>query len=194
MKNIMKYILVCGIALPFVADTAVAEDEITLKKSVIGSGGMVAVSNESGETLSGVMGQTAIGKRDPESLVEGKLWTLYQGFWSPDGPETSIEDDVVITNSGLKNYPNPMTTTTTIEYQMPGYGDVLINIYDMNGKKIRSFDLGQASGTVSQTWDATDNSGADVASGSYLCEVVVRPVGASNFEAQSVRTVMVVAK
>ncbi len=194
MKNIMKYILVCGIALPFVAESAVAEDEITLKRSVIGSGGMVAVSNNSGETLSGVMGQTAIGKRESDTRVEGKLWTLYQGFWSPNGPDVSVDDNVVITNSGLKNYPNPMTTSTTIEYEMPGYGDVMVNIFDMNGKRIKSFQLGTQSGTLQVDWDVKDDSGADVASGSYLCEVVVRPVGASNFEAQSVRTVMVVAK
>lgn len=194
MKKIMKYILVCGIALPFIADSAAA-DEITLKRSVIGSGGMVAASNESGETLSGVMGQTAIGKRESEFPVEGKLWDLYQGFWSPGDTRDGVDDgDVVITNTGLKNYPNPVSSSTTIEYEMPGYGDVSINIYDMNGKRIKTFAVGNTSGVVTQTWDVTDDSGADVASGSYLCEVVVVPVGASSFEAQSVRTVMVVAK
>ncbi len=193
MKKIMKYILVCGIALPFIADSASAQ-EYTLQKSVIGSGGMVAVTNNNSETLSGVMGQTAIGKRGTDVQVEGKLWTLYQGFWSPGEDPTSVKDNLVISNDGLKNYPNPVSSSTTIEYEMPGYGDVTINIYDMSGKTIRTFNVGQASGVVTQAWDVTDNSGADVASGSYLCEVVVRPVGASNFEAKSVRTVMVVAK
>lgn len=192
MKKIMKYIFVCGIALPFMADSADAQ-EYTLKKSVIGSGGMVAVTNNNSETLSGVIGQTVIGKRESDFAVEGKLWDLYQGFWSPEAPGVGVED-VVITNSGLKNYPNPITTSTTIEYDMPGFGEVVVNIFDMNGRKIKSFFLGQQSGKVSQEWDATDDSGADVASGSYLCEVVVRPSGASNFEAQSVRTVMIVAK
>lgn len=57
------------------------------------------------------------------------------------------------------NYPNPFNSSTTIEYGMPEAGPVVIEIYDLLGRKVKTLvDEEQAAGTYQVVWDARDRS------------------------------------
>ena len=75
----------------------------------------------------------------------------------------------------LENYPNPFNPETWIPYQLESTTDVTVSIYDMNGHKIRTIELGnQPAGTYynkdrAAYWDGRNDSGEPVASGLYFC-------------------------
>jgi flagellar hook assembly protein FlgD len=47
---------------------------------------------------------------------------------------------------------------------------VLLNVYDVSGRLVRSDDLGMCpAGTHTTTWDGSDTEGRRVASGVYFC-------------------------
>lgn len=65
------------------------------------------------------------------------------------------------------NYPNPFNPTTTIPYSISEPQNVVLSIYNMNGQKVWSKNLGnQSAGNYSITWNA-----ANYASGIYLVEL-----------------------
>jgi hypothetical protein len=70
----------------------------------------------------------------------------------------------------LGNYPNPFNPTTNIGFRLPETSDVSILIYGIQGNLVRELALNQSfeAGDHFVTWDATDNSGQQVASGMYV--------------------------
>jgi hypothetical protein len=79
----------------------------------------------------------------------------------------------------LFNYPNPFTGSTSITGEMNRPGEiikVILNIYSLNGKVIRTIRLSTPStGYVLPPveWDGLDDGGGRVARGMYLYEVSV---------------------
>ncbi|MCX6151231.1 MAG: carbohydrate binding domain-containing protein [Ignavibacteriales bacterium] len=68
-----------------------------------------------------------------------------------------------------QNFPNPFNSTTTIKYFLPEESQVKIIIYDILGKKVASlFDSKQNAGVYSIVWNAKNDSGNDVVSGTYI--------------------------
>jgi hypothetical protein len=72
----------------------------------------------------------------------------------------------------LQNYPNPFNSETTIDYSIGQPCHVEITIYDLLGRKILTV-LSDAKqpGEHTATWDGTDESGADAASGIYFYRI-----------------------
>jgi hypothetical protein len=70
----------------------------------------------------------------------------------------------------LGNYPNPFNPTTNIGFRLPETSEVSILIYGIQGNLVKELALNQAfeAGDHFVTWDATDNSGQQVASGMYV--------------------------
>jgi hypothetical protein len=58
----------------------------------------------------------------------------YVGIKEPDNP-------VAIAKSELKIYPNPVTDNMNIEYNLNKSSNIMINIYDITGRIIKSIDL-----------------------------------------------------
>ena len=49
----------------------------------------------------------------------------------------------------FQNAPNPFNTTTTIRYQLPlSVNQAFLNVYDMNGKQIKSFKVNTGQGQI----------------------------------------------
>lgn len=77
----------------------------------------------------------------------------------------------------LRNYPNPFNPRTTIEFTIPGNGnvDVVLDIYDIRGRMITAlFDRklpGGSKGGIS--WDGKDDKGRPVPSGIYFCRAKI---------------------
>jgi flagellar hook assembly protein FlgD len=84
------------------------------------------------------------------------------------------------TINDLMNYPNPFKDQTSFAFshnQAEGELDVKLNIYNLNGQIVKTFETSfTSSGYRSQPidWDGSDDSGVTVAKGMYLYRVIVR--------------------
>jgi hypothetical protein len=68
--------------------------------------------------------------------------------------------------------PNPFTGRTAIAYALPAASHVSLNIYDVNGRLVRTVvDADMEAGTHRATWDGTDDRGHRVARGMYFCRM-----------------------
>jgi len=67
-----------------------------------------------------------------------------------------------------QNYPNPFNPSTTIEYNLPTTGEVVILIYDVTGREVRRIDAGiKPAGNHKLELNADG-----LSSGTYLCKAV----------------------
>jgi len=75
----------------------------------------------------------------------------------------------------VQSHPNPFTTTTTIQYELPvtGYSELTsIKIYNSIGQLVRVLvDGDKWGGRHSTFWDGRDNNGSPLACGVYLCRL-----------------------
>ncbi|MFP4459672.1 MAG: FlgD immunoglobulin-like domain containing protein [Candidatus Zixiibacteriota bacterium] len=68
-----------------------------------------------------------------------------------------------------QNTPNPFNAKTSIEYGIPEDGDVSLDVYDIEGRKITTLvNEYQRAGFYSVAWDGTDDGGSEVSTGSYF--------------------------
>jgi hypothetical protein len=71
-----------------------------------------------------------------------------------------------------QNYPNPFNPGTTIEFKLRVQSDFTLTIFDILGRKVRTFEYQRApAGTHKLEWDGKDDSGRPSASGVYLYRV-----------------------
>jgi parallel beta-helix repeat protein len=69
----------------------------------------------------------------------------------------------------LGNYPNPFNPSTKIKYATPFVSNVSLEIYDITGRVVKSFEVNaQNSGNYEFVWDGTNITGSRVASGIYF--------------------------
>jgi hypothetical protein len=68
-----------------------------------------------------------------------------------------------------QNYPNPFNPTTSISFSLPSAQHVKLEIYNVQGQKVRTLvDEMRSAGEHSIEWDATSDAGDKVASGVYF--------------------------
>jgi len=95
-------------------------------------------------------------------------------FHGPVSVVFSISGDTgapgIPTATKLDNaYPNPFNPNTTIRYQLKDAGKVKIEIFNLKGQVLRSFEKGHdAAGHYGIVWDGRDSSGKELSSGVYL--------------------------
>ena len=74
----------------------------------------------------------------------------------------------------LANYPNPFNPETWIPYQLSDPAEVTVSIYSVDGKLVRTLELGQVPAGIYQSrsraayWDGQNAQGEPVASGVYF--------------------------
>jgi len=74
----------------------------------------------------------------------------------------------------LPNRPNPFNPTTTIAYELPEAGNVLLDVYSITGQRIRRLvNSRMEAGRYTVTWDSRDDAGRKVGSGIYLYRLAV---------------------
>jgi hypothetical protein len=87
---------------------------------------------------------------------------------------TAIEDKKIIpTQFELsQNYPNPFNPTTVINYSLPNNAFVVLKIYDMLGREIKTLVNNEMNaGKYSISWKGEDNNGNKVTSGIYIYKI-----------------------
>jgi len=75
----------------------------------------------------------------------------------------------------LRNYPNPFNPYTNIQFTIGNVGNVVINVYNVRGQRVRTLLNEQREpGHHSLIWNGTDDSGRAVGSGVYFYRVSAR--------------------
>ena len=97
----------------------------------------------------------------PWSLVIDAGWML------------STDEDLLPQEFALhNNYPNPFNPITNIRYDIPEVSDVRIDIYNINGQKVRTLvSREHQPGRYKIQWNATNEFGSPVASGMYIYKI-----------------------
>lgn len=71
-----------------------------------------------------------------------------------------------------QNYPNPFNPITTFRYSLPQSENVKVLIFNLNGELIAEVvNQFQNAGTYEVVWNGKNNSGQQVASGTYIYKV-----------------------
>jgi len=91
-----------------------------------------------------------------------------------EGEITSSEDEVhTIPGYAIEAiYPNPFNPSTRIRFSVPERSVVEINIYDVQGKLVKTLFSGvKQAGTHNLTWNGTNSRGQNLSSGVYFCHM-----------------------
>jgi len=73
-----------------------------------------------------------------------------------------------------QNFPNPFNAETVIPYALPRNAPVRIAIYNIYGRQVRAFNVGeQQAGWHQVTWNGIDDHGKSVATGIYFYRLLV---------------------
>jgi len=71
------------------------------------------------------------------------------------------------------NYPNPFNPSTTIQYELPSATQIKLTVFDPLGREVRTLvDSHKNAGENHVVWDGRDASGNDVASGTYIYQLI----------------------
>ena len=134
---------------------------------VIASGGCVGASSGS-YGLSASIGQVF---SDSAGSVN---YSVYSGFINPSiiGAITTVEgqkEELLPKHYQLnQNYPNPFNPMTTIDYALPEPSDIVIEIYDITGRRVTVLrHENQKAGYHSIQWNGINHLGNKVGSGIY---------------------------
>ena len=107
--------------------------------------------------------------------IYGEKWTNDRSvIAAPSIASPNVEVINRIKTSLLPNYPNPFNPETWIPYRLAKDADVMLTIYDVSGKEVRSLDIGHSKAGIYESrnkaiyWDGRNDLGESVASGVYF--------------------------
>jgi len=86
--------------------------------------------------------------------------------------EANVKALVLPTQFALQqNFPNPFNPSTSFAIDFPTASEYKLTIYNIAGQVVKTFSGGAEAGTTVVKWDATDQRGAQVATGVYFYSV-----------------------
>ncbi|MFZ0390175.1 MAG: S8 family serine peptidase [Calditrichia bacterium] len=106
------------------------------------------------------------------NCIDGKEYDLSGGRDNPAALMNTAKESIAQLPAEFQlyqNYPNPFNPTTTIAFDLPEASDVRLEIFDLNGRRVRTLANSRfAAGTQQVVWDGCEDSGQSVASGVYV--------------------------
>lgn len=98
------------------------------------------------------------------------FFTTYNDFNYTPTSATDLHED-----SGLlKNYPNPFSNQTNVQFNVKNKSLVIIEIYSTNGQKIKQLiNCEMIAGKHSVKWDARNEANSLVQPGTYICRMAI---------------------
>ena len=112
-------------------------------------------------------------------LLEGSVFYFAVTAYDSAGNESGYSNEVIIKKSNVpfllgSNYPNPFNPITCIPYSLPQKVFINLAIYDILGRRVKLLENGEKpAGNYQVVWDGTDGKGVPVATGLYICRLVV---------------------
>jgi len=86
---------------------------------------------------------------------------------------TSIIARPFVATTLKQNYPNPFSTRTTINYEVNEYSPILIRIFDLNGRVVKTLvNENQDQGKYSFVWNGENDAGDEVTGNIYFCRMI----------------------
>ena len=79
-----------------------------------------------------------------------------------------INDPVAVNALQLTNYPNPFSESTTISFSVPSESKVMLEVFDINGKRVNTLVDETLIGKQRIVWNGATNQGAKAQSGIYF--------------------------
>ena len=118
---------------------------------------------------------TLAGELFDGTLIEGEDCVIIKSEGSGLGKRVAEGEVSVPEGYALyQNYPNPFNPETEIRFQIPETNDVVLKIYDILSKEIRTLlESEYEAGYHTVRWDGKDNNGNAVSSGVYLYHLQV---------------------
>jgi hypothetical protein len=122
---------------------------------------------------SGFLDTTSANQNGPAfglfvALANGAVLELPGGLVEINTPQSLIPEEYAL----HQNYPNPFNPTTTIRYDLKENSDVVLQIYNLLGQKIRTLiNNRQEAGYREVVWDGRNDAGIGVASGIYIYRI-----------------------
>lgn len=110
------------------------------------------------------------------SQVDGKA-SAYIGRYT-EAATTAVDDDAVPNRIRVgAAYPNPFRAQTTLAFTLEEPGPARLEVYGLNGERIRILDLGAlGAGDHDVSWNGKNDRGVAVAPGVYFLRVQAGPV------------------
>ena len=113
------------------------------------------------------MGNSAGQPHYALSSFDNHLWRRIMDL----GGNVSVNDNMISPEIKIRNYPNPFNPTTTIEFSVTQTSSfVTLEIYNLKGQKIRTFQIPQSEiGNLNSViWNGTDKNNKPVSGGIYF--------------------------
>ena len=126
-----------------------------------------------------------------------KVWDVHNNS-SEDFTEFLVVSDAGLILSNLMNYPNPFTHFTRIHFehnQSEADLDVRLDIYDFNGRKVKTISNSISGSSYSNSefvWDGSSDGGTSIQTGVYICKLSA--VNSSTKKESTISTQMVLIK
>jgi len=94
------------------------------------------------------------------------------GYAKSVSDSSALEMEIPSSYSLLQNHPNPFNGSTKLRYALPMRDEVVLVIYDMQGRHIKTLTSGvEEAGIKEVTWEGTDEHGSPVRTGVYFYRI-----------------------
>jgi len=159
--------------------SSLQRDKIEIGKNSLILGNITApyteVAFSRGSAFKGTVIADDISIEEGVPFIHTSTSGLPKRAFVPDDEELVVDAASTITDYELhQNYPNPFNPTTSISFSLADAGLVNLTIYNSAGQVVRKLAASSfPKGKHSISWNATDDQGANVASGIYFYRLQV---------------------